>query len=119
MALTVDNLGSQALELKVDGRLETDDYEKFVPLAEELIAQHRKMGLLVRVSGLRGWSPAALWQDIRFDARHYNDITRIALVAESDSKRWLATLAKPFTGAKVEFFLESELEQARDWVKGG
>lgn len=34
MALTIDDLGSLALELGGDGKLEADDYQRVVPLAE-------------------------------------------------------------------------------------
>ena len=72
--------------------------------------------LLVEIADLEGWTPAALWEDLKFDVRHYRDIARLALVGRDDSQKWMATLSRPFTGAEVRYFSHDELTAARDWV---
>lgn len=118
MTMSIDPLGESALELTIDGKLQKADYEKFIPLAEERIRQNGHVNLLVRIRKLGMITPKALWQDLRFDKQHYHDIPRLAVVAKSNSKKWLVTLAKPFTAAQVEFYLESDLDKAREWVAG-
>jgi len=119
MAVAINTLGWVALELAVQDKLDASDYERFSALAEDRIRNHGEVNLLVRATTFRDWSPAALWQDLRFDVAHYDDVFRLAMVAERSSKEWMASLSKPFTGAKVEFFPDSELESARQWVKSG
>jgi hypothetical protein len=119
MSVTIESLGPATLEVTIDGNVEAQDYEVFVPQAEERIRRHGSLGLLLRVRNLRGETLPAMWEDLKFDVRHYRDLSRLALVAASDSKRWMATLSRPFTAADVRFFNESELETARDWVKEG
>lgn len=116
MALTINHLGPKALELKLEGVLRKDDYAKFVPLAESRIQENGKINLLIHVSELSGFSPAALWEDLKFDIKHYRDVWRLAIVGEDDKKKWLASLARPFTAANVEFYPEHRLEEARLWV---
>lgn len=119
MTTTTRVVAPDVLEMAIEGRLEATDYEQFVPLAEKRIAQHGEISLLVHVQDFSGWSPEALWKDLAFDVKHYSHIRRMALVAQSGGKRWLATLSKPFTKAEVRFFTEDELEKARDWVREG
>lgn len=116
MSLTISPIGDRALEIDVRGKLREQDYEQFIPLAEERIEQHGRLDLLVHLAHLTGWSPGAIWKDLKFDARHYNDIGRLAVVGSD--KEWVAKLSKPLTGATVEFFPESQIEDARRWVGG-
>ncbi len=117
MSTRISTLAPAVLEVTIDGRLEKQDYERFTPLAEERIERHGKISLLVHVGNMSGWSPKGLWEDLKFDAKHYDDIDRLAIVADSDDRRWMATLSKPLTKASVRFFTESEVSEARAWVQ--
>jgi hypothetical protein len=118
MAISIDRLGAMALELQIDQKLEKDDYLEFTPLAEAKIAEFGNINLLIKLSDFNGWSPGAMWEDLKFDARHYSDVDRLALVSESESDEWMATVSKPFTSANVKHFLEEDLDRARRWVRG-
>ena len=118
MSLTTFELGPAALEVIVEGKLGKSDYEKLIPDVEQRIRDHGKVSLLLNVSAFRGWSPGALWEDLKFDLKHYRDVSRLALVADNSDKQWLATLAKPFTAAEVKFFPIVAHETAREWVLG-
>jgi hypothetical protein len=119
MTVAISTLGWVALELAIHDKLDSSDYERFTALAKDRIRNHGEVNLLVRATNFRDWSPAALWQDLRFDVAHYDDVSRLALVAEQSSREWMASLSKPFSGARVEFFPDSELESARQWVRSG
>ena len=115
MALTINSLGPKALELKVEGVLRKDDYEQFVPLAERRIEENGAINLIVHVAEFGGFTPGALWKDLKFDAKHYSDVQKLAIVG-SEGKKWMATVAKPFTAAKVAFYAEDDLMEARTWA---
>lgn len=116
MSIAIDELGQSILELKVTGKLQRTDYDALLPAAENLIRRNGYVSLIVHVSDFSGWTPSGLLEDLRFDARHYEDVKRLALVARSDNKKWLATLSKPFTKAEVAFFTEDRIVEARAWV---
>lgn len=120
MTLAIDELGPAALELRPEGILRQKDYERFVPEAERRIEENGHVNLLVNPSRLEGATPSALWEDLRFDAKHRRDFTRVAVVGANDSSRqqWLVQVAKPFTSATVEFYFAKDLPAARAWVKG-
>lgn len=119
MAVAISTLGWVALELAIQDRLDSSDRERFRALARDRIRNHGEVNLLVRDTRFRDWSPAGLWQELRFDAAHYRDVFRLALVTEDSSRDWMASLSRPFTGARVEFFADSELPYAREWVRSG
>lgn len=118
MSVAVRDLGGGAIELNVEGQLQAEDYEDFEPLVEEQVGRNGAINLLVRVGDFSGWSPAAMWEDLKFDVKHYNDVSRLAIVGKEHSDKWMATVSKPFTSAEVEFFPERSLQQARAWVQG-
>ncbi|HSN69972.1 MAG TPA: STAS/SEC14 domain-containing protein [Steroidobacteraceae bacterium] len=118
MSLTIADLGPAALQLTVQGKLRKEDYHEFGRIAEQKMATQGKIGLLVHIGDMDGWTPAALWEDIKFDVKHYRDVSRFAIVGQDWSKNWLATLSEPFTAAQVRYFIDRDIESAQDWVRG-
>jgi hypothetical protein len=109
----------KVVEVKISGKLHKDDYEQFVPVVEKQIAAHGKLRLLVEMVAFHGWDVSALWQDIKFDLKHFKDIERLALVGESKWEKGMATFCKPFTTAKIRYFDVSEAAAARAWIEEG
>lgn len=116
MPVTLMEISPTTYEMIVQGTLEKSDYQMFIPAIEKTIDEHGEVNLLLNISHFHGWSPAALWEDLKFDVKHYNHVSRLALVSEDSDKEWMATLSKPFTSAKVRFFTEEAHETARQWV---
>jgi len=110
-------MGGRVLELVVSGKLEHADYEFFVPAAEKLIEKHGRLNMLLLLEEFQGWSPRALWDDLKFDLRHFRHFERIAIVGERKWQEWLADISRPFTDAEVRFFTHEELDAARSWVR--
>lgn len=104
------------LEIDLHGRLTRKDYEKFVPDTEELIRRHGKIAVLVTMHDFEGWDLGALWEDIKWDVKHFNDIERLAIVGEESWHKWMTGFCKPFTTAKVRFFTFAQLPEAHAWV---
>jgi hypothetical protein len=119
MSITVERLGDTGLELGIHGKIDKADLAEFAPRAEACIEERGKVDLLIDVSDFEGYTPAGLWNDLKFDVRRYSDVSRLALVAEDRDKQWMATLSKPFTAADVKFYPRDEIEAARRWICGG
>lgn len=116
MPVTMMEISPTTYELIVQGKLDKSDYQLFIPALEKSIDEHGEVNLLLNISNFHGWSPTALWEDLKFDLKHYNHVSRLALVSEDSDKQWMATLARPFTSADVRFFPERAHETAREWV---
>jgi hypothetical protein len=108
---------SRVLEVHISGKVTAADYEHFVPAVERLVKQHGKIRMLVEMHDFHGWTAGALWQDIKFDARHFSDIERIAMVGETKWQHGMSIFCKPFTAAKLRYYDRTASDEARTWLQ--
>ena len=108
--------GGKALEIQLTGKLAKEDYEQLVPAVERLVKEHGRIRILVEMRDFHGWTAGALWQDIKFDAKHFKDIERVAMVGETKWQHGMAMFCKPFTTAKIRYFDRPAIDQAREWL---
>ena len=117
MNAEIRNAGPDGLEIHVRGKLQADDYRRLKELAEQRIDRFGQVNLLVVITEFSGWTPAALWQDIKFDVAHHNDVGRLAIVGSVPLNHWMATLSRLFTSATVQYYPVTEIESARVWIR--
>jgi hypothetical protein len=119
MPVTLDyDADREILRVQAVGKLESLDYERFVPQVENLIEKHGKLDLLLVLEDFHGWTAGALWEDVKFDVKHFNDIRRLAIVGDKMWEKGMAAFCKPFTTAEVRFFPSEQLQSAELWVRG-
>ena len=109
----------KCLLARLSGKLTKEDYQHFGPDVERLIQREGKIRVLVRMHDFHGWTMGALWEDIKFDLKHFADIERLALVGERKWEAGMAVFCKPFTRAVIRYFEESKYEEALGWIKEG
>jgi hypothetical protein len=107
------------LTVQVTGKLTKEDYRQFNAKAEALINRHGKVRILVELCDFHGWTAGALWEDVKFDFKHYTDIDRLALVGNKGWEKGLSVFSKPFTAASVRYFNITEMDEAKTWVEEG
>lgn len=107
------------VDVTASGTLTSEDYDRLVPDLERLAAEHGPLRIYIELSDFKGWTPPALWKDIRFDARHQDDMERIAVVGEERLEEWGTKLSKPFIKADMRFFSSDEADEARHWLTAG
>lgn len=112
-----EKASGKALEVRVTGKLDKQDYDQFGPQVERLIQEHGKVRVLLYLKEFKGWTASALWEDVKFDWKHFNDIERLAIVGESKWQEGMAAFCKPFTTAKIKYFNHDQLPEARQWVE--
>lgn len=105
------------LHVRVTGKLTKESYEQLVPLVDQLIKEHGRLRILFEMHDFHGWNVRAMWEDIKFDASHWKDIERLAIVGESKWEEGMATFCKPFTSAKIQYFDHTKLDEAKTWVE--
>ena len=105
------------LAVHVSGILSQADYQQFVPEFERLAGQHRKLRVLFDMTGFHGWEAAAIWEEIKFDAKHLADIERCAMVGDKQWQHVMTVFCKPFTKAKVQYFDHTDIAGARQWLE--
>ncbi len=117
MADSLDiTLDGNRVFVKVSGKLNTADYEQFVPVIEQLLKAKGKIRVLFEIHDFQGWTAGALWEDLKFDYQHWSDIERVAIVGETRLEEAMSVFCKPFTAAKVQYFDHAKLDEAKAWL---
>jgi hypothetical protein len=106
------------LELYVSGKLMRADYRRFVPEFERLVNKHGKIRILFDMRDFRGWKAAALWDDLKFDLKHFAAIERLAMVGNRKWQKWMSKFCRPFTTAQIRYFNRADIGEARAWLDG-
>ena len=106
----------KVLEVDLHGKLGKEDYERFIPETERMIREHGKVRIFVTMHDFHGWDSGALWEDIKWNAKHFKDIERLAIVGERTWHHWMTGFCKPFTSAQVRYFAPEEMGEARAWM---
>ncbi len=104
------------LEVQASGRLSKRDYQEFVPELERLIQKYGKVRVLFEMADFHGWNPGGVWEDLKFDVRHFSDIERLALVGDKRWQQWMAKFCRPFTKAEIRYFDHAHERDAREWI---
>lgn len=115
VAVSSENDGKLLL-IRLTGKLHKGDYQQFVPIVEKAVETHGKIRMLVQMHMFHGWDAGALWEDVKFDVKHFNDLERLAIVGESTWEKWMVTFCKPFTTATIRFFPSGQEAEARAWI---
>jgi len=110
------NLDDHYLEVHLTGELSEQDYSQLGPHIEDLIQKHGKLRILCEMHDFHGWTFGGLWEDVKFDIRHFNDVERLAFVGEKRWQEGMAAFCKPFTSASIRYFERFEMDEAREWI---
>ena len=106
------------IEARVTGKLTESDYDLFIPELERRIKKYGKLRMLIELEDFKGWTAGALWEDLKFDFKHFKDVDRIALVGDSKWEKTATLFSRPFTGAELRYFTRNDLDGARRWIRG-
>ena len=106
----------KVLEVHASGKLAKEDYQRLTPEAERLIKNHGKIRVLFDMSDFHGWEAGALWEDIKFDVKHFSHFERIAMIGEKKWQKAMSAFCRPFTTAKIRYFEHPQMSDARSWL---
>ena len=111
-----NNPNDNIAELAVEGKLTEADFERVIAQIKADIAKHGKLRLLEEIRSFEGMDPIALWKDAQFGLSHVGDFTHVAVVADAEWMRTIATAAGNVLSAEVKAFDRSSIEAARNWL---
>lgn len=98
-------------------KLTDEDYERLIPLLQEKIRAFGKIRWYFEMEDFKGWTPGAMWKDLKFDFKNLENLEKIAMVGEQTWEKGLTDLMKPFTVAEIKFFEPEEKRDAKAWIK--
>jgi hypothetical protein len=111
---------AQSLVLEIRGKLEHADYVRLVPQLETWLAEHGRLRCLVDMREFQGVEPRAIWDELKFDIRHADDIERCAVLGDRRWEAWMTRLSKAlYRSAQIRYFHDVEPEAALAWLRAG
>jgi hypothetical protein len=117
MAITVtEKEEGKRFEVTVQGKLTKEDYQSFVPRFEAAVKKVGKLRVLFEMQDFHGWKAGAIWEDMKFDLKHFKDIERLAMVGDKKWEKGMSVFCKPFTSAKIKYFDVAQRADAEAWV---
>ena len=57
-----------------------------------------------------------MWDDVKFDAKHFSHIERVAMVGDKAWEKGMSTFCRPFTTARIRYFDHAALAEAQEWL---
>jgi hypothetical protein len=85
MACEITRIDDAGLYVRISGIMKLADQQSLQASGMELIAQHKKVRLLVTLEDFQGWEQGVDWGDIGFLLAYGNDVAKIAFVGD---ERW-------------------------------
>ncbi|MBE7558457.1 STAS/SEC14 domain-containing protein [bacterium] len=87
--LTIDEINQdRVVTMTACGKLTNEDYERVLPVLEEMFEAHGKTRFFIKLQDFAGFEAEAVWKDLRFDAGHMKDYGRIAVVGDRKWEEW-------------------------------
>lgn len=99
------------------GKLTKQDYEYLIPKMVTAAKEKGPLRVLISLHDFKGWEPAALWEDVKFDIQHQDDLQKVAVVGENEVEKWGTKISKAFFRAPVKYFEDGDEAAALQWLR--
>ena len=117
MSVTFKKESENLFVIQVDGIFEFENQKELENKAREQVDRSGKVKCLILADKFTGWGKEGDWGDLTFMHEYDPYIGKIAVVAEGKWKdEMLMFFGAGRRQAAVEFFYESEEQDARDWL---
>jgi hypothetical protein len=113
----IEKQDGKVLELAVNEKFTDSDFRSLEPAFYRLVKQHGKIRVLLQMVDFHGWEGVALWDEVRFDVKHFGEIERLAMVGDKKWEKFLSAFCRPFTTAEVRYFDKVAINEARAWLE--
>jgi hypothetical protein len=109
----------KTLWFRAGDRLTDQDYrEVFILRLEAVLREHGQVRILFHLApDFQGWTPGALWEDLKLDLKHRTAFEKVALVGASWWADAVMRLFAHFMPGEVRTFLREHLAEAWIWIQ--
>lgn len=108
--------GGKVLEVEMRGKLGDKDYRGFMLEFDRLVQQHGKLRVLFEMSDFQGWDAGGLWDEFKFDVKHFSHVERVAMVGDKQWQKGMSILCQIFIPTKFRHFSHAAMDDARNWI---
>jgi hypothetical protein len=118
MIQILPDLPEHVVGIVASGEVDANDYETaIIPAIESTLKAHGRVRILYQLdSSFTGFTPGALWDDMKVGVAHLNAWEKIAIVTDLD---WVAGAIRIFgfvLPCPVKDFLNDEFDKAVKWI---
>ena len=110
------NMPEGVIGFKAAGTLKAEDYREVVLPAIEEAAATGEVRFVIVIPEFAGFTPGALWQDLKVGVKHFGAWKKIALVTDVEWMSQLTALFGWMTPGDVKCFSLAGQAAAIDWV---
>lgn len=104
------------ISAKVSGKLTGEDYKKLNPLIKEKIKEQGKINMLFEFQNFDNIKLGSVWQELKFDSNHSDDIHKIAIVGDRDEEAKLESIKDSMSSAETKYFKREDRDAALKWL---
>jgi len=114
----IEGLPHDVVGIDIKGLITSQDYtDTLIPLIAEREQEHDKLKMICVLGDyFDGYSPGAMWDDLRFGLSHITTFSKLALITDQE---WIRNGAKLFgmlMPTEVMVFTMTELDDAKAWI---
>lgn len=105
------------IALEIDGKATGEDAQKLGQYVKENFGEHKNFHVFAIIQGLDGATWKGLIEGPKFDAKHWNQFKKFAIVSE---KKWVESAVKVgdyLPGVTTAHFDKDQVDKAWDWLK--
>lgn len=105
------------VEITIDGPITKAEILPMIEKLDGMINEFGKIRVVEVIRNIGKIEPGAMWADLKWETRHLNGFSHVAIVAD---ERWVDWMIKPLDlliPAKLKLFHLDELDEARAWIE--
>lgn len=106
----------KTIEITIDGKFTSDDFDRIVPKITAFIAANGKIKLIEIIKDLKGFEMGAFSKGFKFDMQHLKDFSHCALVTNSGWIGPFTRIIAPFFSTDIRIFKIDQEGDARNWL---
>ncbi|QTM99737.1 STAS/SEC14 domain-containing protein [Sediminibacillus dalangtanensis] len=107
----------KTIAVQFTGEATKEDAERLEQHVKEHFPEGNSFNLLAIIHDIKGSSLKGMMEGMKFDAKHWEQFSKLAVVTGKDSVESLAKVGKYLPGITVKQFEKDQLSEAWDWLQ--
>ncbi len=117
MVQILNHTQNDLLAFKVEGELQRPDYDKTLPILDQLVQKYEKVRVYAEIHEVNAITAGALWQEVKADLKYLNNVKKLAVVGAAGWEKALTYIANAVPGIESKFFTPDQSDEALRWIK--
>lgn len=106
----------RALEIRLVGERPESHAATFLRHVERRVDQEGNFRVLMHLDNFEPRNEELAWEEIKNGFKHFQDVSRVALVGDTPWHEKLGRLCKSFPHMASRFYTREELDAAQRWI---